>query len=141
RRHPAVRTELGLSDVQVDLIASNWDLAIRIGHLEDSPLQARRLGDCKMQVCASPQYLMERGEPRRITELSHHNCLSYTLSSMQSGRAWLLGRDGEHAVEVSGNLIANNGDALLAAAVKGQGIIYQPHFIVSGALERGELVE
>src|SRR5690606_5894076 len=48
RRHPEVRVELGLSDAQVDLIAGNWDLAIRIGRLADSPLQARRLGDSAM---------------------------------------------------------------------------------------------
>jgi len=44
-------------------------------------------------------------------------------------------------VPVSGNLLANNGDALLAASLKGQGIIYQPDFIVREALDRGELVE
>lgn len=141
RRHPEVKTELGLSDVSIDLIAGSWDLAIRIGHLADSPLQARRLGDCRMVVCAAPQYLDERGVPRRIAELAQHNCLSYTLSAMQSARKWHFGSQGEYSVAVDGNLMANNGDALLAAAVRGQGIIYQPHFIVGQAVERGELVE
>ena len=141
RRHPEVTTELGLSDAQVDLIAGNWDLAIRIGDLADSPLQARRLGGSTMQVCAAPKYLDERGVPRRISELTQHNCLSYTLSAMQSAKKWYFGARGEHAVEVDGNLSANNGDALLAAAIRGQGIIYQPHFIVADALESGELVE
>lgn len=141
RRHPEVTTELGLSDVPVDLIAGNWDLAIRIGRLGDSPLQARRLSDCTMMVCAAPQYLDERGVPRRIAELSHHNCLSYTLSSMQSAKKWYFGSQGEYSVAVDGNLMANNGDALLAAAIQGQGVIYQPRFIVDQALERGELTE
>lgn len=141
RRHPEVRVELGLSDVSVDLIAGSWDLAIRIGRLADSPLQARRLGNCRMIVCAAPQYLDERGVPRRIAELAQHNCLSYTLSPMQNGKEWAFGAHGEHAVAVTGNLLANNGDALLAAALKGQGIIYQPHFIVGQAVEDGELVE
>lgn len=141
RRHPEVTTELGLSDVSVDLIAGNWDLAIRIGRLADSPLQARRLGGCSMLVCAAPQYLDERGVPRRIAELAQHNCLSYTLSSMQSDKKWVFGPHGEYSVTVSGNLIANNGNALLEAAIRGQGIIYQPHFIVGQAIDRGELVE
>ena len=141
RRHPEVKTELGLSDISVDLIAGSWDLAIRIGRLADSPLQARRLGECRMLVCAAPRYLDERGVPRRISELAHHNCLSYTLSSMQSAKKWFFGASGEYSVAVDGNLMANNGDALLAAAIQGQGIIYQPNFIVSEALKRGELTE
>lgn len=140
RQYPDVKIELGLSDAQLDLIAGNWDLAIRIGRLADSPLQARRLGDCAMLVCAAPAYLDRRGAPRRIAELSQHNCLSYTLSAMQNGKQWLFGLDGEFAVPINGDLLANNGDALLAAAVGGQGIIYQPHFIVGDALDRGDLV-
>lgn len=140
RQYPEVKIELGLSDAQLDLIAGNWDLAIRIGRLADSPLQARRLGDCAMLVCAAPAYLDRRGVPRRVAELSQHNCLSYTLSAMQNGKQWLFGLDGEFAVPINGDLLANNGDALLAAAVGGQGLIYQPHFIVGDALDRGELV-
>jgi len=140
-RYPEVMVELGLSDATLDLVAGGWDLAIRIGRLADSPLQARRLGDSAMRVCAAPAYLDRRGIPRRVVELAQHNCLSYTLSSMQDGKKWVFGKEGELRVPVTGNLLANNGDALLAAAVKGQGLIYQPHFIVGDALARGELVE
>ncbi|MFA5495942.1 MAG: LysR substrate-binding domain-containing protein [Porticoccaceae bacterium] len=140
RRHPEVKVELGLSDAQLDLIAGGWDLAIRVGRLADSPLQARRLGDSAMLVCAAPDYLDRRGVPRRIVELAQHNCLSYTLSPMQDSKQWAFGAQGEFRVAVSGDLLANNGEALLAAAVAGQGIIYQPHFIVGGALKRGTLV-
>src|SRR5690606_16669622 len=141
RRYPEVKVELGLSDMALDLLAGSWDMAIRIGRLADSALQARRLGDCPMVVCAAPAYLDARGVPRRIAELSQHNCLSYTLSSMQNDKRWLFGRHGEHEIAISGNLLANNGDALLAAAVRGQGIIYQPLFIVRESIERGELIE
>ena len=140
RRHPEVEVELGLSDTQLDLIAGNWDLAIRIGRLTDSPLQARRLGESDMVVCAAPDYLDRRGIPRRINELTQHNCLGYTLSSSQSDKHWGFGAHGEFKVPVNGNLHANNGDALLVAAVHGQGIIYQPRFIVGEALEHGKLV-
>lgn len=139
-RHPEVKVELGLSDAHLDLIAGGWDLAIRVGKLVDSPLQARRLGDSAMLVCAAPDYLDRRGVPRRVAELAQHNCLSYTLSAMQDGKHWAFGAHGEFRVPVSGNLLANNGDALLAAAIGGQGIIYQPHFIVGETLKRGELV-
>lgn len=140
RRHPEVTVELGLSDAELDIIAGSWDLAIRIGRLVDSPLQARGLGDSPMVVCAAPEYLDQRGIPRRVAELIQHNCLGYTLSATQGRGHWAFGPNGEVRVPVSGNLLANNGDALLEAAVRGQGIIYQPGFIVGEALSRGELV-
>lgn len=139
-RHPEVKVELGLSDAQLDLIAGNWDLAIRIGRLADSPLQTRQLGDSCMMVCAAPQYLDRRGIPRTVGELAQHNCLSYTLSAMQDKERWMFGAQGNIRVPINGDLLANNGDALLAAAVAGQGIIYQPHFIVRESVKRGDLV-
>ena len=139
-RHPEVRVEMGLSDAQQDLIDGRWDLALRIGHLADSGLQARRLGESPMRVCAAPAYLKQRGIPRQIADLAQHNCLSYTQSALQSAGQWAFGRRGEFRVSASGNLAANNGDALLAAAIAGQGIIYQPAFIVDEALAAGQLV-
>lgn len=141
QRHPEVVVELGLSDTYQDLIDGNWDLAIRIGRLADSSLQTRQLGDSRMVVCAAPEYLNLRGAPRRADELTQHNCLSYTLSAMQDPEQWAFGARGELRVPINGNLSANNGDALLTAALAGQGIIYQPHFIVGDALKSGELVE
>lgn len=140
-RHPEVKIELGLNDSNLDLIAGSWDLAIRIGRLEDSLLRTRRLGDSCMQVCASPDYLDNRGIPRSVNDLAQHNCLSYTLSRMQDSEHWAFGKKGEFKVPINGDLVANSGDALLAAAVAGQGIIYQPHFIVCEALEQGKLVD
>lgn len=140
RQYPEVIVELGLGDAQLDLIAGHWDLAIRIGLLADSPLQTRQLGNSCMVVCAAPEYLNRRGMPRTIEDLTQHNCLSYTLSAMQDREQWAFGVKGEIRVPINGNLLANNGDALLAAAIAGQGIIYQPHFIVSEAVKHGELV-
>lgn len=140
RRYPQVEVELGLSDAPHDLIQEGWDLMIRIGHLADSSLKARRLGDCPMRVCASPDYLKRCGTPRRVAELSGHNCLSYTLSPFQREGTWAFGREGGIPVPVRGDLKANNGDALLAAALGGQGLIYQPNFIVGDALAQGKLV-
>ena len=141
RRYPLVHIELGLSDAQQDLIAEGWDLAIRIGHLADSDLKVRHLGDYPMRVCAAPDYLERCGTPRKVSELSSHQCLSYSLSSQQGDGTWSFGRNGEVKVPIQGPLTANNGDALLAAAVGGQGVIYQPDFIVADALRDGTLVE
>ena len=140
RRHPAVKVELGLSDSQVDLIDGGWDMAVRIGRLNDSPLQARKLGDVPLVLCAAPTYLDARGVPRRVAELAQHNCLTYSLSTTSNAHEWPFGRNGDVRIRVDGDLLANNGEALLAAAVQGQGLIYQPLFIVVEAVRRGDLV-
>lgn len=139
RQYPGVEVELGLSDSQQNLLYEGWDLILRIGHLEDSQLKARKLGNCPLRICASPDYLAQFGTPTRVADLSAHNCLSYTLSSLQGNGAWFFGLNGDIQVQVKGNLKANNGDALLAAAIAGQGIIYQPEFIVADALASGQL--
>lgn len=140
RRYPLVEIELGLSDTPHDLIAEGWDLLIRIGHLTDSPLKARRLGDWPMRLCASPAYLERHGTPARVVDLGAHNCLSYTLSPLQVRGMWAFGTSGEMLVPVKGNLSANNGDVLLEAALAGLGLIYQPDFIVRDALASGALM-
>lgn len=139
-RYPALRIELGLNDSVVDLLDGGWDMAIRIGRLGDSPLRARKLGDCPEVVCAAPSYLDRRGIPRTVADLKQHNCLGYTLSSWAGGREWAFGKNAQIRIPIHGDLVANNGDALLAAAVAGQGLIYQPMFIVSEALQQGELI-
>ena len=139
RRHPRVAVELGLNDRLVDLAEEGWDLAIRIGNLRDSSLLARRLAPCRMVVCAAPSYLDARGVPHTVAELAAHNCLGYTLAQSGAER-WPMGKRAEFSIRVSGNLRANNGEALLAAAVAGQGVIYQPTFIVADDLRAGRLL-
>jgi DNA-binding transcriptional LysR family regulator len=140
RRHPLVTVELGLNDRYVDLAEEGWDLAIRIGSLSDSSLISRKLASCRTVVCAAPSYLAARGRPRLVSELADHNCLGYTLARQSGAGRWVFGAGGEISVAVSGNLRANNGDALRAAAIAGQGLIYQPTFIVADDLRAGTLV-
>jgi DNA-binding transcriptional LysR family regulator len=137
-RHPRVTVELGLNDRLVDLVEEGWDLAIRIGNLSNSSLIARRIAPCRIAVCAAPSYLKARGTPRTVASLADHNCLGYTLSQRTPIDRWVFGAD--VGVQISGNLRANNGDALRAAAIAGQGIIHQPTFIVADDIRDGRLV-
>jgi DNA-binding transcriptional LysR family regulator len=140
RRHPHLHVELGLNDRLVDLAEEGWDLALRIGSLADSSLIARRLAPCRTVLAAAPAYLATHGRPRTVADLARHNCLGYTLSRLTGADRWTFGAQGEATIEVAGNLRANNGDALRAAAVAGQGIIYQPTFVVADDLRAGTLV-
>jgi DNA-binding transcriptional LysR family regulator len=95
QRYPMVDVELGLSDSRQNLFDGSWDLIFRVGYLADSDLRARRLGDSPMRVCASPTYLAKHGTPHRVSDLSSHNCMSYTLSPFQSKGFWAFGHHGE----------------------------------------------
>jgi DNA-binding transcriptional LysR family regulator len=137
---PLVTIELGLNDRRVDLAEEGWDMAIRIGSLGDSSLIARRIAPCRTVICASPSYLQAHGRPRTHAELGQHNCLGYTLSRLTGADRWVFGLRGDVAARISGNLRSNNGDALRAAAIAGQGLIYQPTFMVADDLRAGTLV-
>ncbi|MBU2531113.1 MAG: LysR family transcriptional regulator, partial [Alphaproteobacteria bacterium] len=140
RRHPDLTVDLGLNDRQVDLIEEGWDLVVRIGAMRDSSMIARRLAPCRTAVCAAPSYLSVHGTPRSVADLVGHNCLGYTLSRSVGAEHWSFGHDGKTRIRITGTLKANNGDALLAAAVGGQGIIYSPTFLVRREIDKGELI-
>lgn len=135
--HPALKVDLGLNDRTVDLVEEGWDVAIRVGQLRAGDLIARRLAPCRLVLAAAPSYLAAYGTPLRVADLTAHNCLTYTLSSAP---VWAFGTGGAVRIEVQGNLQANNGDALLMAARAGQGIVYEPSFILGEDLRAGRLV-
>ncbi len=140
QRHPLVTVELGLNDRLVDLADEGWNVAIRIGSLSNSSLIARRIAPCRTVVCAAPSYLAARGTPRTVSSLAGYNCLGYTLSSVTGINRWAFGVKGDITVSVSGNLRANNGEALRTAAIAGHGLAYLPTFIVADDMRAGTLV-
>ncbi len=132
-QYPGIEINLELSDPYVNLVAEGFDLAIRIGTLEDSTLRSRKLGSYQLLTMASPSYLSRHGEPEHPGELSNHACLLYTLSASESIGVWRFTRDGqEFRVRVSGRLSSNNGEVLRRAAVAGHGIILLPTFLLQG---------
>jgi DNA-binding transcriptional LysR family regulator len=137
--HPRLEIDLALDDRIVDLLEEGVDVALRIGTLRDSSLIARRIATARSICAASPAYLQANGTPLHPADLGGHNCLRYTYR--RGPEAWELERHGErHAVRLRGNLAANNGDALRAAAVGGLGIVVLPDFIVADDLASGRLV-
>lgn len=137
--HPGVTVDLGLNDRYVDLIDEGWDMTVRIGRLADSRLIARRLAPTKMVVAATPAYLDVHGRPRGVGDLLDYNCLSYSLSDATGAREWIFGTRNQLRVPIRGNFIANNGDALVAAALSGQGILYGPDFLIADHVAAGRL--
>ncbi len=139
QKHPNVTVDIGLNDRYVDLVDEGWDLAVRVGRLKDSRLVSRKLAESAALICAAPTYWSRYGRPSRIQELSNHNCLGFTIPTFAGTDEWWFGLDRNARVPVKGSLRTNNGDALLAAAVAGLGVVYQPDFIVADAIRRGDL--
>jgi DNA-binding transcriptional LysR family regulator len=139
-RHPAVRFDLEVSDRIVDLVEEGFDLAVRVGQVGSDRLVARRLGSTQMLLCVAPAYLERHPVPRVAADLASHNALTYAYSPI--GRVWRFTSPAGDAEEVrlSGNLHANSGDALRAAAVAGLGILYEPDFMLERDLQAGRLV-
>lgn len=140
-QHPDIDIELSLNDRRVDLVEEGYDLALRITRMGDSSLIARRLVPVSDVVCASPDYLERRGTPLKPEDLSIHNCLIYTLTDQAGSWAYRDAGGSEHRVRVQGSLRANNGDLLLDAAIRGLGVTQQPRFLLTDALESGQLVQ
>ena len=137
--NPAIEFDLDFNDREVDLIQEGFDLAIRIGHLPDSSLIARRLAPIRLILCASPAYLDEQGTPRKPQELAAHDCLVYSLSP--DPEHWQLpdGNGNVHRIKIHPRLRASTGEFLKDAAVAGQGIILLPSFIAYREIEQGSL--
>ena len=135
RRHPLLQIQTCYSDRFVDLIAEGFDCAIRVGYLEDSNLIARRFGRIHGKLVASPGYVGAHGSPETPDELGAHEAL------MQGTEAWQF-RDGEQIITVrpQGRFKADNGSALIAAAIAGLGIAYLPDWLTHEHVVAGALV-
>jgi DNA-binding transcriptional LysR family regulator len=84
-RHPDITIDISLSDRVVDLLEERADVAIRVGPLRESRLVARKLGDSRNIIAASPAYIDRHGEPRTPDELAGHNCLGFCFTRQIAG--------------------------------------------------------
>jgi DNA-binding transcriptional LysR family regulator len=139
KQHPKLNINIDFSDRQVDLIEEGIDLAFRIADLKDSNLISRKISPIRTMLCASPDYLTDRGIPKTPNDLKRHRLLYYSLSGSSSWK--LIDKNGDqHLINVTANIIANNGDFLKDMAVAGHGIVMLPTFISWQAMTTGELV-
>lgn len=137
--YPEVSFELVMTDRMVDMVEEGFDLALRNGPLPDSTLRRRRLGVGRMVLCAAPAYLARAGKPGRPDDLARHNCLVYINAHLE-GRWHFTGLDGEHDVDIGGNLRTNSIEGLRAAVLAGLGVCLLPAVNVAEDLAAGRLV-
>lgn len=138
--YPKITIDLSLADEVVDLYLDRNDVAIRVGRLVDSTLMARRIGQTRRRIVASPAYLERHGTPRAPEDLARHNCLGFNFRRAMP--VWPM-REGGRIVErmLSGALLANNAETLRRMAIAGVGIVRSADYHLRGPIARGELVE
>ena len=138
--HPEIIIELDMNDRQIDLVEEGYELAIRIGKLNDSSLVARKLGDFQHVVCASPDFFAQFGLPKHPRELQGIAGLCYGNLPQPERWRYRNSNSDNGEIRVNPRLVSTNGDALREAAISGLGVICEPSFIIHSAVDRGLLV-
>ena len=139
RLYPQILIDISMSDRLVDVAGGQADVAIRFGPLADSPLTARKLGESRRVIVASPDYLARHGTPKVPEDLHHHNCLNFNFRRAEP--VWPFRRDGrDYVLSVEGNIEANNGETLGQLAAAGVGVARVGSFSVAAEIASGQLV-
>ena len=136
---PELELDVDYSDRRVDLVEEGFDLAVRVGELDDSRLVARRLGRVDHVVAASPAFWDRRGRPERPEELTGVEALCFGGRARRRRWPWAAEGGERGEVVVRARCTATNGDALASAAEAGLGVVREPRFIVAEAIRRGSL--
>jgi len=138
-QYPHILVDMALTDTLTDVAAGQADVAVRFGPLPDSALTARKVGETRRVIVASPAYLERRGNPREPEDLLGHNCLNFNFRRQEP--VWPF-RRGERlfSLPVRGNIEANNGETLGQLAALGVGVARVGSFSVAPEIGSGRLV-
>jgi DNA-binding transcriptional LysR family regulator len=134
-RYPDIELDAHLTDRFVDIIREGFDLAIRIGELEDSSLVARKIAADNRVICAAPAYLEKHDTPNSLADLDLHNCLSAGAQDV-----WRLeGPQGQEQVRTNGNVRSNSGEFVREALLAGLGLGLRSTWDIGPELKSGAL--
>jgi DNA-binding transcriptional LysR family regulator len=135
-RFPDIELDFHLTDSFVDIIREGFDVAIRIGELQDSSLVARKLAPDHRVICGAPAYLDRMGRPKLLADLEFHNCISAGAQDV-----WHLdgGAGGPQQLRLKGNLRSNSAEFVRELLVGGHGLGLRPIWDVGPDLRTGAL--
>lgn len=140
KKYPNLRVHFSLSDSNVNLIEDNFDVAVRMGRLQDSSLRSRKLCDLQRIVVAAPRYVAEHGQPVTPQGLSRHACLTWG-SPREHLNQWPFMINGRlEKLAVQGNFHSTDGTTLFQLCVAGMGIMRLGAHLAVPAIRRGDLV-
>ena len=139
-KHPEVTLDIVLTDQVVDLLDERADVALRVGDLQSSSMMARKLGESRAVVVASPDYLTRRGVPMSLQDLTQHDQLDFNFT--RSVRNWpFLGPDGQVAYLPGVAAVqVGDGESLRELALAGAGLARMSVFSAARDIAAGRLV-
>jgi DNA-binding transcriptional LysR family regulator len=138
KRYPEVGADLRLSDRMINLVEEGVDLAVRIGHLPDSTLVARHVGEMRRIVVASREYLKAHGEPKRPAEIASHETIQF--GAMTAAPDWRFIEDGrEIRIASTPRFTTNSADAAIQYAEAGGGLTCVLAYQAAASLRDGRL--
>ncbi|MBN9428162.1 MAG: LysR family transcriptional regulator [Burkholderiales bacterium] len=137
--YPEIVIDMQLGSDRLDQVKYGFDIAIRLGQLEDSGALYRHLCDTEWVICASPQYLERHGCPHTPDDLTAHNCLNFSVHTHLVSWQFQPG-SAQAAHGLRGNVLSNQAELLRLFALQGVGIIRVSDHVVAEDLARGELV-
>lgn len=142
KEYPQIDLRLRLSDRKLDLTAEGLDVAFFLGVPEDSTLRIKKVADCPRILCASPEYLANRGEPHAPEDLTNgiHDCLNLRYPGAPEFQWPLQVGGGTRRFAVKGPFESDDGDVLTNWAIAGHGIILKPVFEIAEHLSAGKLL-
>lgn len=141
RAYPEVQLDLEFSDRLVDVIEEGFDAVVRAGDNPDSRLMSRVLGEFRLKLVASPQYLARRPAPQLPEDLRHHACLVHRFVTSGRYEAWPIrpsARELDPAPPAA--IVANTIEPLLMMVERGLGIACLPDLLVGDQIADGRLV-
>ena len=139
KRYPEVEVRVQVSDRVVDLVDEGIDLAIRIAHLRDSSLIARRLAANHRSLVATPDYLKKNGIPKHPEDLMQHQLITYPPGNALNDWHFLIDET-ERLIKAKGSISINNGDAILSAVLAGGGLTMTSSYMVGEHIKNKRLV-
>jgi DNA-binding transcriptional LysR family regulator len=136
--HPDVSITTFFVDRVVDIVDEGLDVAVRIAELPDSSLSATRVGSIRRVLCASPDYLAERGMPASPADLAGHDTIAFSAAG--PGVEWTFQQAGKRmSHKPRSRFHANKADVAISAALDGHGITRVLSYMIAPHLERGSL--
>ncbi|MGF1733982.1 LysR substrate-binding domain-containing protein [Photobacterium satsumensis] len=138
-KYPKLRVNLVSNESNTELIGRNIDLAIRIGHLKDSSIRARKMGETQRGLYASPHYLELFGVPELIEDLASHQCLGFM--AFEHLNQWpLVDCSGKRFIVTNPIATSNNGETLKQMAINHFGIVCLSQFTAEHEVREGRLI-
>ncbi len=139
RRHPNLSFELIYTDEVLDLVKEGYDLAIRIGRLRESSLKVKKIGELKLILISSPNYLKDNSKITKIEDLKSHDCLVLGNRTIMS--QWTLKSSSSSSqISVNPRIVSNQMSSLLKAVIAGGGISLVPAYLAEPYFKSEKLV-